>query len=138
MKNNILKVLFIIWIILWVFFNVREVFLKSNLHDYKMLLSASLEEKRAYVTGNRLYEFLVFCNSKLPPEAAYRWLKTDKEELARRKATYYLYPHLEAEDAPFLLIYDNGDVLKNGYSLFAALDNNRYILEKMEGHINWK
>lgn len=137
MKNKIFRLVFILWVIIWVFFTLREIFVKGNLRDYKILLCRSLEGKRAYVTGDRFYEFIRFCNDKLPGRATYRWVKTDKPDLSRRRATYYLYPHLEAEDAQFLLVYDEHDVPKDSYEAFTTLDDGRYMLKKREGRVNW-
>ncbi len=121
---------FAIWIIIWVSLNVREIIFKGNLRDYKVLAHRSLEGKRAYVTGDKLYEFLVFCKDKLPEGAAYRWTETDKPDHARRRATYYLYPHLESEDAEFVLVFDEPFSVRSGYNTYSKLDDTRYILKK--------
>ena len=121
---------FVIWVTLWISLNLREIVAKGNLRDYKILAQRSLEGKRAYVTGDSLYEFLVFCNDKLPESAAYRWVKTDKPDHARRRATYYLYPHLEAEDADFILVFNEPFSVPPGYEIFSRLDGARYILKK--------
>lgn len=130
MKNKIVKLVLAIWIILWISGHVRELFVKNNIRDYKILMNKSLEGKKAYVVGERFYEFLTFCNKELPEGAKYAWVKMDKEDHARRISTYYLYPHLEEEGTPFLLVYDDPNVLGNGYEIFAKLDNSRYILKK--------
>ena len=120
----------IIWIMIWISLLVREVFVKGGLRDYQVLAHRSLEGKRAYVTGDSLYEFLVFCNDKLPEGAAYRWTKTDKPDHARRRATYYLYPHLESEDADFMLVFNEPFSAGSDYGTFSKLDDTRYILKK--------
>jgi len=125
---------FAIWIILWISFNVREIVYKGNLRDYNVLAHRSLDEKRAYVTGDKLYEFLVFCNNELPEEATYRWIKTDKPDHARRRATYYLYPHLETEEADFLLVFDEPFSVRSGYEIYSKLDDTRYILKRRKGN----
>lgn len=130
MRNNILKLLFAAWVIIWIFFDMREIFIKNNLRDYKVLVSRSLDGKRSYVTGDRFYEFLTFCNDRLPRGSGYMWVKTDKEDLDRRRATYYLYPNMEREDAPFILVYNEPGLTKSGYTIFAKLDESRYILIK--------
>ena len=121
---------FTIWITVWISLNIREIVIKGNLRDYKVLAHRSLEEKRAYVTGDSLYGFLVFCNDKLPRGAAYRWTKTDKADHARRRATYYLYPHMEAEEADFLLVFNEPFLIQPDYEIFSKLDDTRYILKK--------
>lgn len=116
--------------ILWLSFIARELFWKGHFYDYMILLSRSLEGKRSYVTGDRFYEFLIFCNKNLPPVAEYEPLGLQEDSLDKRRATYYLYPHLEKKDAEFLLVYDRPDIRKSGYELFAELDEARYILKK--------
>ena len=128
MRNNIFKLILAAWIVLWISFAAREIFVKNNLRDYKVLLSRPLDGKRSYVTGDRLYEFLSFCNDKLPSVSSYRWVKADKEDLGRRRATYYLYPHIEKEDSDFILVYDDPGFKDAGYGVFAKLDGQRYIL----------
>ena len=130
MKYKVFKLVFTIWVILWISFLIREVFVKGGLRDYNALLNRPLEGKRSYVTGDSLYEFLVFCNDKLPEGAAYRWVKTDKADHARRRATYYLYPHMETEKADFLLIFNEPFSVRSDYEIFSKLDETRYILKK--------
>ncbi len=119
-----------IWVIIWVSLNIREIVAKGNFRDYKILAHRSLDGKRAYVTGDSLYEFLVFCNDKLPAGATYRWTKTDKSDHARRRATYYLYPHMEAEDAEFMLVFEDPFRAGSEYEMYSKLDDARYILKK--------
>jgi hypothetical protein len=137
MKNKIFRLILAVWVIIWVFFTMREIFIKANLRDYKVLLQRSLEGKKAYVTGDKFYQFLTFCNNKLPDGAGYMWVRMDKEDLDRRRASYYLYPHLEREDAEFVLIYGEPNVVKNDYEIFNKLDETRYILKK-KGSGKWK
>jgi len=127
-KKNVFVLLFAAWVIIWIAFTARELFLKNNLGDYKMLMSRSLEGKKSYVTGDRLYEFLTFCNNKLPVGADYMWSKTNKEDIGMRRATYYLYPHLEREGADFMLVYEEPNFTKTDYAVLAKLDESRYIL----------
>ncbi|MFA5085158.1 MAG: hypothetical protein WC482_02200 [Candidatus Omnitrophota bacterium] len=130
MKYKTLKLILAIWVILWISFLMREVFAKGGLRVYSALLNRSLDDKRSYVTGDNFYEFLVFCNDKLPEGAVYGWTKIDKADHARRRSTYYLYPHLEEEGADFLLVFNEPFSAGPGYELFAKLDDARYILKK--------
>lgn len=130
-------IIFVIWVALWIMFLARENFIKNNVKDYKILMSRTLEGKRAYVTGDRFYEFLLFCNEKLPDGAEYEWVKADKQDHTRRRSTYYLYPHLEKEGAQFLLVYDDHNAAGEGWEMFARLDDSRYILKKKRT-ADWK
>ena len=130
MKYKILKIAFFIWIALWLFFLAREVFLKDELSDYRSLLLRSLDGKRSYVTGDRLYEFLTFSSRALPEGARYNLIGPVEGSIEKRRAAYYLYPHIEAPEAQFLLVFDYPATAHLDYDGFASLDGRRYILKK--------
>lgn len=131
MKYRILKLILAIWIMLWLAFTIRGLIKKGNFYDYKILLSRPLEGKRSYVTGDRFYTFLLFCNKNLPRGAGYGWIGIEEGSLDKRRAAYYLYPHLEKTDgAEFILVYDKPNMIIGGYEIFAKLDEARYILKK--------
>ena len=130
MKFRILKIAFLIWILLWVWFVVRELIIKENLADYKNLIAMGLESKHAYITGTTLYEFIAFSNDKLPDSASYRLIGLEDGSHDKRRAVYYLYPHIERSDADFLLIYGASAETHKGFEKYAVLDDTRYILKK--------
>ncbi len=130
MRKKIFASVFAVWVILWIWFMGRELFRKGYFHDYKALITRSLEGKRSYVTGDGFYAFLTFCNKNLPSEANYRWIGLEDGSLEKRRATYYLYPHMERQDANFILVYDERYAAPSGYELFARLDKTGYILKK--------
>jgi len=103
MKQTIIKILFIVWVALWIGFFARELFLKNNIRDYKALLTRTLEGKRAYVTGDKLYEFLTYCKTKMPEGCAYNIIGMDEGALESRRAVYYLYPHARSTDPDFII-----------------------------------
>lgn len=130
MKYTILKIVFVIWIALWISFIARELFRKGYFYDYTELLSRDLEGKRSYVTGDRFYAFLEFCNKNLPEGATYELIGTKEGSIDIRRATYYLYPNLEAKSPDFILVYDTPGVKPEGYDAFLKMDDDRYILKK--------
>ncbi len=99
----ILKILFFVWVALWIGFFARELFVKHNILDYKALLARTLEGKRAYVTGDRLYEFLTYCKTKMPEGSAYKIIGMDEGALESRRAVYYLYPNVRSADPDFII-----------------------------------
>jgi hypothetical protein len=129
-KNKIFTAFLAAWVIIWISFNAREIFVKGGLDDYRNLLSRTFEGKRSYVTGDRFYEFLVFCNERLPAGASYEMAGIEDQSHDRRRASYYLYPHMEKKGAEYLLVYGLPDAPKGGYGIFAGLDRDRYILKK--------
>ena len=103
MKTRILKIIFIIWITLWAIFFARELVIKNNIRDYKALLFRTLEEKHAYVTGEKLYAFLVYCRDNMPEGATYKIIGIDEGALERRRAVYYLYPNIQNTNPDFII-----------------------------------
>ena len=103
MKSNILKIVFIAWVAMWIGFFARELFVKNNIRDYKALLSRTLEGKHAYVTGDKLYAFLVDCKNRMPPSATYKITGIEEGELDCRRAIYYLYPSMRSGEPDFII-----------------------------------
>jgi hypothetical protein len=133
MKKKYLILFLILWAGLWIFLIARNLFIKGIPRSYKMLLSRSFEGKRSYVAGDSLYEFLNFCNDNMPEGAGYKLLGVDDESIERRRAVYYLYPHLEGKDLDFILVYNKpkADTAElKGYYLYRSLDEDRYMMKK--------
>ena len=103
MKQTVVKILFIVWIALWIGFLARELFIKNNLRDYTALLSRTLEGKHAYVTGDKLYGFLAYCKKNMPDDATYKITGIDGGAIERRRAVYYLYPAVENSEPDFII-----------------------------------
>ena len=78
-------------------------FVKNNIRDYKTLLTRTLEGKHAYVTGDRLYEFLTYCKTQMPERSAYNIIGMDEGALESRRAVYYLYPNVSSTDPNFII-----------------------------------
>ena len=136
MMKNVFKLIFAAWIIIWALFTVRELVksrTQDSLKDYRVLLSRLSEGKRSYVTGDKFYEFIVFCNKNLTKGASYKWLGVEDLTIEERRATYYLYPHIKKKDGTdFILVYlaNEPPSVFMEYKLFAKLDDSRYILKK--------
>lgn len=133
MKNNILKIAFLVWVILWIWFVVRDLFLKDNMNSYRVLITRSLEGKHSYVTGDRLYEFLQFSSGKLPAHVSYNIVGFEPESLENRRAVYYMYPLIEKDDPDYILVYDKPGFEKAGYVMDSKMDGSRYILKRNGG-----
>lgn len=103
MKNRILTLVLVSWIALWAVFFLRELFVKKNILDYQALLSRTLEGKRAFVMGDRPYEFIRYCVKNIPETSTYDITGIDEGELKFRHAVYHLYPRLESKDPEYLI-----------------------------------
>lgn len=130
MRKKILALALAAWVILWIFLTFRELFWKGCFYDYKKLIARSLEGKRSYVTGDRLYEFFTFCRSNLPESSTFDFAGLEEGSIDMTRAGYYLYPNLRKSDAEYILAYDAAGFKKSGYGLFARMDGDRYILRK--------
>ena len=129
-KKAIVRVVFAIWIFIWLLFLIRPYFKKGLLKEYSTLLGSSLEEKRAFVTGKELYEFIKFCKDSIVPPSSYKIIGLEEEPLSYRRAAYYLYPDIDSPEPEFLLIYKKAGFAEKGYSIFKNLDSEKYILKK--------
>lgn len=129
MKHAILKIVFLVWVGLWLIFFARELFVKDNLRDYRALAGRDLDGKRAYVTGERLHAFLNFCKERLPKGATYRLDGIEDGSIEKRRAVYSLYPMLESPDPDYILVYGAMSAGHAGYSESASSEHGR-ILKK--------
>lgn len=132
MKQKIVFIALCAWVALWLFFLGRDLFLKGSLKADQELLERSLEGKRSYVTGGRLYEFLSLAMYVVPEDAGYTLIGLEADSLDKRRADYYLYPRVETKDAPFVLVYDAPFESAPDYEIVQQLDSARYILKKKE------
>jgi len=129
-KKTIVRIILVVWVIIWALFLIRPFFKKALMREYSNLSKLSTEGKRAYVTGARLYEFIRVCNQSMPGESSYEIVGIKSNSLEHRRARYYLYPNMEKSDPEFLLIYGTKDYERKGYKIFKVLDLDRYILRK--------
>ncbi len=128
-KTIITRAVFAIWIILWVNFILRDLFKKGYFYDYMALIKRDTEGKRSYVYGDYLYPLLKFSKQKLPGGSTYRFIDDEKYSINYRRAVYYLHPLLQSDKPDYILVY-NSTYRKKGYTIFAELDSNRYILKR--------
>lgn len=133
MKYKILKLAFLVWVALWMWFIARELFIKGGIDSYRALFGRPLEEKHSYITGSRLYEFLKFCKAAMPEGSNYKIAGLDASSIEKRRAVYYLYPDIDRDEADYILVYDCPDAAYKGYDIMTRLDDSRYIMRKKNG-----
>jgi hypothetical protein len=98
-----LKIIIIIWLVLWINFLARDLFVHGYLRDYSELLNRDAEGKRAYTYGDDLYKFLKFAKSAIPLNNSYKLIGLENLSLAHRRAIYYLYPLIEKDKPDYVL-----------------------------------
>lgn len=129
----LLRLVFVVWVVLWVNFMIRDLTKGGGFKEYKALLSRNAEGKVSYVYGDRLFEFLKFSKANLPKGAAYDTVGTElsvRDSADSRRAVYYLYPHMKVSGAEYLLVFDMPGYIRPGYDIFKVLDDRRFILHK--------
>lgn len=130
MKTVILKLLFAAWIVIWGYFILREIFIKDNLRDYRTLTGLSLEGKHARVTGERLYDFLLFCKGAIPEGASYSLSGVEDGSLEQRRSAYYLYPMIPKGPAEYMLVFGKDPANLEGYVAYSDAPGLGHILKR--------
>ena len=130
-KTVLIRAAFAVWIILWINFILRDLFKKGLFYDYAALIKRDAEGRRSYVYGDYLYAFLRLSKQKLPAGSTYSFIDGKEYSIDYRRSAYYLYPLLQSDKPDYILVY-NTAYQKKGYTLFAELDSNRYILKRVK------
>lgn len=128
--KKIFLAVFLVWVVLWINFMIRDLTKKKYFKAYKALLSRDSMGKRSYVYGDRLFEFLVFCEKELPEGATYNIVGLEAGSIDPRRSIYYLYPHFNEESAQYTLVFDRPGYTKTGYVIFKELKPGSFILER--------
>jgi len=125
------RIVFIAWVFMWLLFFVRGL-VKTEIRDYKNLLGKTLEEKRAYVTGKELYEFIVFSEKVIPKNATFTVEAKYDNSLDYFWFPYYLYPATRGIYRPDYIICYKVNFSKDGYSVAKSFTYDKYILKRSE------
>ena len=125
-----IPILFCVWGVLWINFIARDLYKKKHIYEYKRLVTANAEQKHSLTYGEHFYEFLMFSKKQIPENSYYELIGIKELSLAWRRGVYFLYPKLMKPGAEYILVYDEPTYRKDGYRVFAKLDEKRYILKK--------
>jgi len=127
----IFKIVFISWVIIWLIFLIRG-FAKGELKDYKFLWGKTLEEKRAYVTGEEFYKFILFCKRIIPEDSDYTVFANYDATMDYYRFAYYIYPSLRNLYNPEYVACYKVNVSRPGYEYVASLGEDKYVLRKIK------
>lgn len=128
----IFRIVFIAWVFIWLLFLVRGL-IKGEAKHYKNLFGRSLEEKRAYVTGEEFYRFILFCKEVIPEDSDCKVEAEYDDSMDYFRFAYYIYPSLRNLDNPEYIACYKMKFSKGGYRKIASLNNDKYILKR-----SWK
>jgi hypothetical protein len=114
-KLRVFKIIFIVWIVLWVLFLARE----DKDGQYRMLYHLYTHDGTdnvRYVVGSDLYDFLVFCKDSIPTGFTYRLSGFKEFSIDEVRARYFLWPLKSVEKDPnFVIIYGREEEKVLGY-----------------------
>lgn len=102
-RKAVFKIIFIMWIVVWVFFLARE----DKDGQYASLISsykADYAGKLKILLGEELYGFIDFCLKELPENSTYRLEGFEKFSIFEVRARYLLYPLKQIETRPDYVI----------------------------------
>ncbi|MBF0493795.1 MAG: hypothetical protein HQL28_01530 [Candidatus Omnitrophica bacterium] len=114
-KNNILKLLMTVWVILWVVFVIRES--KHGQYEtlFKLYKTPSPELKMRELYGGELYDFLVFCSRNIPQGSTYELIGFPKYALNEVRARFFLWPLRQDKKSPdYKVVYSDIPVETKG------------------------
>ncbi len=125
----IFRIVFIAWVAVWLLFLIRGL-VKGEANDYKNLIGKTLEEKRAYVTGEEFYEFITFCKGVIPEDSDYSVEADYDETMDYFRFAYYVYPSLRNLEDPEYIVCYKKRFSKKGYKRLDSLSKDKYILKR--------
>ena len=120
-KKRVLTIVFIIWVVLWVVFLVRE----DKDDQYKSLVYAythSPEENVRYMMGKDLYDLLILSKTDIPEGSTYVLEGFDEFSIKEVRARDYLWPLKSVKDNPdYVIIYGSQQVDAPGYAEYRKI-----------------
>jgi hypothetical protein len=137
--NAFIIAISVIWLASGVFFMICDFKNKYRLYDVPLVFPPEYE--RAAFAEQDFYQFLKFCDKKIPEGKDVRWeLSEDKflrKDVHFSKAYYYLYPRNYRVDADYIIVYGKkGYSAPSGYTVFAEFGKNAYVFIKSQTLVN--
>lgn len=125
------RIIFIIWILLWINYLARDLFKHGYFKEYIALAKSNAEGKYEIAYGRDLYQFIRFVREHTRDSADYELIGLDPLSLDARIATYSFYPRLPNNaDTEYILVFNTLHYEKKGYAEYRRLDENKYILKR--------
>ncbi len=104
MRSRLWKIVFAVWLFMWVLFIVRGL-VKGDYVKLKKLIRATHTEKLEYIMGEKLTRFLDILKNNIPSESTFV-LEGSLSEHDKLRLAYYLYPRIESPNPDYLIKVD--------------------------------
>lgn len=128
------RTFFVIWILLWILFNVRPLFKNNYLLQYSRLIFKDEEKRRSIVYGQDLLDYLNFVKSVIPDGSTVKIVGLMEGSVDLVRAYYYLYPIRKSDKPEYILAYHVPDFEPKCYK-FHTLFRNTDAIYKLEKRI---
>ncbi|MCK5450483.1 MAG: hypothetical protein KAI70_01810 [Candidatus Omnitrophica bacterium] len=122
-KTVIFRAILILWIVLWVFFLVRED--KDGQYDsLKYLYGHNYADKVKFIMGKDLYGFSVFCSENIPRGSTYELSGFKKFSIDEVRMRYFLWPLVGTSGgADYKIVFGSGKLEYPGYKEYQRFEN---------------
>ena len=108
LMRNIIRLLFVTWVVMWVIFTIRPILKNSLISEYSQLFGKPLDERRAIVYGKGLCAFLKSAKDAMPVGATYAIEGFEEGSVDIVRAEYYLYPCVQSKYPQYVLTLNDG------------------------------
>ncbi len=130
-KRNIFKIIFAVWIVLWLLFLIRQD--KDEQYSaLRYLYTHDSAEKVRFAYGEELCDYLVFCGQNIPEGATYQLLGFKKFSIHEVRSRYFLWPLKGSDEDPdYKIVYGDVTLKPPGYKEFKRFGTIGRILKKV-------
>lgn len=129
-KQNFIKIIFSIWLVLWILFLVRED-KDDQYRDIKFFYTNDYEAKEDFLLGKDLHAFLVFSKKQIPPGATYELTGFKRFSIFQVRSRYFLWPLKSSSDDPdYRIAYGGSDIEVPGYKVHQRFGTTGVILKR--------
>ncbi|MFH1837595.1 MAG: hypothetical protein ABH862_05745 [Candidatus Omnitrophota bacterium] len=117
-KTVIFKIILVVWVVLWLFFLVRED--KDDQYaSLKRLYMSDHLGKTKIIMGDDLYDFLNFCKNEIPENSTYKIAGFEKFSIFEVRSRYFLWPlRAVEENANYIILYGKPGISVPGYEMY--------------------
>jgi len=128
-KKNIFPAILAVWLVLWIFFMIRED--KDGQYDLlrKLYGAGDNNEKNRVMMGKELYDFLVFARDAMPEGSTCELAGFEKFSIDEVRARYFLWPFKCAKgDTDFKIVFEGPIPDMPGYEEVKGWEGKGHLL----------
>lgn len=132
MKQNIIKLVLILWFSLWLIFFWRKGSGPEGWLEIARLARLDFANRRKAVYGEEFYQFMDFCRRQLPPGSTFVFEGPDNQSTYRPRAYLELYPHMPCDRPEFIIVFQDPAFPIHKNPLLARYSTGNFILKNLD------